>query len=211
MLAPRVCLVIGSLSLAASLWPTAACSSTDSAKKTDAQNASAAEASVGATRLADDGFDPSCCTKREFDLNKDGKPDSYQFVKVIDNEPVIVRKESDVNFDGRIDLIRTLSDKGELLQERLDTDFDGRIDVVIFFEKGQIIRKEYDTNFDNKVDEWVYFDKGVMTRKEADLNYDGKVDYWEYFEGGKLDRVGVDRDYDGNVDEWTQAGPENGG
>src|SRR6185437_9819006 len=119
-----------------------ACSSTDSAKKPDG-NASAADAG-GPTRLADDGFDPSCCTKREFDLNKDGKPDAYQFVKVVDGEPVIIRKENDVNFDGKIDLVRIMNEKGELSEERLDNDFDGKIDLVVFFEKGIIVRKEYD-------------------------------------------------------------------
>src|ERR1044071_5464321 len=84
-----------------------ACSTDEGAKNGDTHiTNNAGEASVGATRLADDGFDPGCCNKREFDLNRDGKPDSYQFVKVIDNEPVVVRKENDVNFDGRIDLIR---------------------------------------------------------------------------------------------------------
>jgi hypothetical protein len=188
-----------------------ACSTDEGAKKTADGNTVTSEGSVGATRLADDGFDAGCCSKREFDLNRDGKPDSYQFVKVIDNEQVVVRKETDVNFDGRIDLVRNLSDKGDLLSERLDMDFDGKIDVVVFFEKGIIVRKEYDTNFDSKVDEWLFFDKGNLSRKEADLNYDGRVDYWEYFEGGKLDRVGVDRDYDGNVDEWTQAQADQAG
>jgi hypothetical protein len=156
----------------------------------------------GAVRITDDNFDPSCCTVREFDLNRDGKPDAYQFVKVVQGEQVVVRKENDVNFDGRIDIIRILSDRGELVEERFDGDFDGRIDVVVFFEKGAIVRKERDTNFDQKTDVWVYFEGGNIAREEADLNYDGRVDYWEYFEGGRLDRVGIDRDNDGTVDEW---------
>lgn len=167
------------------------------------------DGSAGPVRIADDAFDAGCCNKREFDLNRDGKPDAYQFVKVIDDTPVVVRKENDVNFDGRIDLVRSLTDKGELDQERLDNDFDGKIDLVVFFEKGVIVRKEYDTNFDQKSDLWRFFDKGNIVREEADLNYDGAVDYWEYFEGGQLDRVGIDRDADGNVDEWmTQQSAE---
>jgi hypothetical protein len=186
------------------------CASDEAAKKGNTGATSSGDQSVGAVRLPDDKFDVSCCNKREFDLNRDGKPDSYQFVKVIDNDPVVVRKENDVNFDGRIDLVRNLSDKGELVEERLDNDFDGRIDLVVSFEKGAIVKKEYDTNFDDKTDLWRYFDKGVINREEADLNYDGRVDYWEYFEAGKLDRVGIDRDADGNVDEWIQSTEQSG-
>ncbi len=162
----------------------------------------------GPDRLADDTFDPACCSQREFDLNRDNKPDAYTFAKKGDAGTLVVRRENDINFDGKIDLIRTLNDQGELVQERLDADFDGRVDLVIILEKGKIVRKEYDTNFDAKADMWRYFDKDAVARKEADLNYDGRVDYWEYFEGGKLDRVGIDRDADGNVDEWIQSTSE---
>lgn len=190
----------------ASLGGVVACASDEGATKGDGGGGLfGGDTRAGAARIAEDTFDAGCCQKRELDLNRDGKPDAYQFTKVIDEQPVVVRKEVDVNFDGKIDLIRDLSDKGELVDERLDNDFDGRIDLVVFFEKGVIVRKEYDTNFDAKVDLWRFFDKGAMLREEADLNYDGKVDYWEYFEGGKLDRVGIDRDADGNVDEWLNS------
>lgn len=180
-----------------------ACASDDAAQKPAAPTV---EELAGAARFEGDGFEASCCTRRDLDLNRDGRPDAYQFTKVADGEAVVVRKEVDVNFDGRIDLVRNLNDKGQLLEERLDTDFDNKIDLIVHFEREQIVRKENDTNFDGKVDVWRFFDKGSITREEADLNYDGRVDYWEYFEGGKLDRVGIDRDYDGNVDEWMRQG-----
>jgi hypothetical protein len=191
-------------SILSSMWAIA-CASGDAAKKPDTPAGAVTPSGPGAGRIAEDSFDASCCNKRDLDLNKDGKADAYQFTKVIDDQAVIVRKEVDVNFDGKIDLIRDLSDKGTLVNERLDTDFDGRVDLVVFFEREQIVRKEYDTNFDAKVDMWRFFDKQVIVREEADLNYDGRVDYWEYFEGGKLDRVGIDRDHDGNVDEWLRS------
>jgi hypothetical protein len=161
-----------------SLVALAACASDDAVQKPSAT--SSADVNEGAQRLAGDGFDASCCTRRDLDLNRDGRPDAYQFTRVTDGEGVVVRKEVDVNFDGKVDLVRNLDDKGKLLEERLDTDFDGKPDV------------------------WRYFDKGSIAREEADLNYDSRVDYWEYFEGGKLDRIGIDRDYDGNVDEWIR-------
>jgi hypothetical protein len=160
---------------------------------------------TGPERIADAKFDANGFQRRDLDLNKDRKPDAYQFSKVVEGNVVVVRKEVDVNFDGKIDLIRAFADNGDLVDEHIDTDFDGKIDVVVVFERGVIVRKEYDTNFDQNVDMWRFFDKGVIARKEADLNYDGRIDYWEYWEGGKLDRVGIDRDGDGNVDEWERA------
>ncbi len=159
----------------------------------------------GAERIPADDFDYGAHEQRPLDLNKDGAPDAYQYSQFVDDQPVIFRKEVDVNFDGKIDLMRTFNKKGDLVSERLDHDFDGRVDVVNFFEQGVIVKKEYDTNFDSNVDLWRYFDKGTISRKEADLNHDGKTDYWEYYEQGKLDRVGIDRDGDGEVDEWETA------
>ena len=184
----------------------AACASDDSSAKDKATaHAAALKGQPGPERIADPKFDATGYTRRDLDLNKDKKPDAYQFSKVVDGNPVVVRKEVDVNFDGKIDLIRDFAETGDLTDERIDTDFDGKVDVIVLFEHGVIVRKEYDTNFDQNVDMWRFFEKGVMSRKEADLNYDGKVDYWEYWEGGKLDRIGIDRDGDGQVDEWERA------
>jgi len=185
------------------------CASDDGAKNGGGQTETTAGAAQesGAKRLPDDTFDPSCCEKRGLDLDKDGVADAYQFLQKVEDQVIVRRKEVDVNFDGRIDLIRIFDDAGELLSERLDTDFDGKIDVVNFFEEGAIVRKEYDTNFDGNTDVVRFYDKGVITRKEADLDHNGKVDYWEYYEGGKIDRVGVDRTGDGEVDEWETVSP----
>lgn len=175
-------------------------------KRPDGPSTSASSsAPQAAQRIPVDDFDYGAHEERPLDLNKDGAPDAYQYSRMVGDVSVVIRKEVDVNFDGRIDLIRTFNEKGELVSERLDHDFDGRIDVVNYFENGVIVRKEYDTNFDSIVDVWRHFDKGVISRKEADLNHDGKVDYWEYYEEGKLDRIGIDRDGDGEVDEWETA------
>ena len=136
----------------------AACAGPDAAVKNG-------EAGIGggATRLADDSFDPSGLTRGSLDLNKDGRPDAYQFTLP---DPSgggrVVRKEVDVNFDGKIDLIRTMDDKGELVEERIDGDFDGKVDVVIAFQKGVIVKKTYDTNFDGMADLWRFFEKGAI-------------------------------------------------
>jgi hypothetical protein len=189
--------LLGALfTLAASMLGTG-CATTN----TTAEPVAAAVAS-GAERLPDDTFKPDGLERRDLDLNKDGRPDAYQFAVVEGDNTRVVRKEADVNFDGKIDVVRNLDNKGELVEERIDTDFDGKIDIVIAFQQGLIVKKTYDTNFDNKIDLWRTFEKGVIVKEEADLNYDGAVDFWEYYEGGVLDRIGIDRNGDGNVDEW---------
>ena len=156
-----------------------------------------------AERLIDtDNFDPAEFKKRDSDLNSDKVVDVTEYFFIKDEEEVLVRKEVDINFDKKFDVVRSFNKKRELLMERMDTDFDGRVDVISFFESAQLVRKEYDTNFDNKVDLWRFFEDNNIVKKEADLNYDGDIDYWEYFENGKLDRVGIDRDSDGEVDDW---------
>ncbi len=156
----------------------------------------------GAKRIPADTFDEGCCERRNLDLNGDGEPDAYQFYVTKEKEIVVMRKEVDINFDGKIDLVRNFDERGNVVNERLDTDFDGKIDVVNFFEKGKIVRKEYDTNFDAAVDVFAFYEQGQITRQEKDLNHDGKIDFWEYYENGVLDRSGIDRDGDGEVDEW---------
>ncbi|MCP4501546.1 MAG: hypothetical protein GY822_16430 [Deltaproteobacteria bacterium] len=188
------------------------CASDEGAKKenTVTENSTDGEKKPqGATRIADDAFDPAAFEKRDLDLNGDGKADAYQFLtKGKPEDVLVVRKEIDVNFDGNIDIIRTMDEKGNLIQERFDHDFDGRIDVVNIFERGSLVRKEYDTNYDGTVDMWRFFDNAVIARKEADMNFDGKVDLWEYYEKGQIDRVGIDRNADGVVDDWQTAAGE---
>lgn len=165
----------------------------------------------GPVRMADESFDESAYASRTLDLNGDGIGDAWQFSSVVEGKRVVIRKEVDLDSDGRVDLIRKFSERGDVTEERLDLDFDGRVDVVNFFEKGKITRKEYDTNYDSKVDVWTFYEGGVLDRKEADLDHDGRLDYWEYYERGKVDRVGVDRDGDGQVDDWEVSAREAGG
>ena len=181
------------------------CATVDGETRGESDSQSKPPPPKGADRLPDDNFDPTGLDRRDIDLNRDTLPDAYQFAQVKDGELIVVRKEVDVNFDGKIDLVRMFDENGELITERLDTDFDGRVDVVNVFESGNLARKEYDTNFDSVTDLWRYFEGGVIARKEADLDHNGQVDYWEYYEKGQIDRVGVDLDGDGSVDQWTTA------
>jgi hypothetical protein len=195
-----------------------ACATTGSGSKDESANADTSnntkkpkkrgETLEAATLLiTQDDFDASKYQKRDNDLNKDNVVDVTEYFTVKDDVEVLARKEVDVNFDKKFDVIRTFNPKRQLIMERMDTDFDGVVDVVSIFEAAQLVRKEYDTNFDKLTDLWRFFEDGNIVKKEADLDYDGDVDYWEYFEAGKIDRVGIDRDSDGEVDDWELALP----
>ena len=145
----------------------------------------------------------------EFDLNGDKKPDVWTYtVKAKTPEGKdydrLVRKELDINWDGKVDIARSYDAKEQIESERLDLDFDGKVDQVNYYEKGVIVRKESDLNSSGKFSLWRFYEKGKLVRKERDTNGDGKVDYWEYWEGDQVDRVGEDLDGDGNVDKWTK-------
>ncbi len=145
----------------------------------------------------------------EFDLNGDKKPDVWTYTvpaKGPDGKEYekLVRKELDINWDGKVDISRTYDDHEQIEREALDLDFDGKVDQVNYYEKGVIVRKERDLSSSGKPSLWLFYEKGKLVRKERDTNGDGKVDYWEYWEGDQVDRIGEDLDGDGNVDKWTK-------
>ena len=144
------------------------------------------------------------------DLNNDGVVDVRNVYATVTKHgiehEVLVCKETDLNFDGKKDIIRYFSDEGRPLRQEVDLDFDGGIDVITYFEDGKIVRSEYDTNFDGKVDMWNYYQDGKILRSERDRNGDGKLDEWEHFDKeGNLLRIGYDTDGDGKVDHWERA------
>lgn len=145
----------------------------------------------------------------EFDLNGDKKPDVWTYTVMVagpDGKEVerVVRKELDLNWDGKVDISRQYDEREQISREALDLDFDGKVDQVIYYEKGIVVRKERDLSSQGKPSLWLFYEKGQLARKERDTNGDGKVDYWEFWENGQVDRVGEDLDGDGNVDKWTK-------
>ncbi len=145
----------------------------------------------------------------EYDLNHDKNPDVWSYtVAAKDAEgrdiDKLVRKELDINWDGKVDIARYYDDREAVQREALDLDFDGKVDQTNFYEKGQIVRKERDLDYNGRADLWIFFEKGKVVRKERDVNGDSKIDYWEYWENDQVDRIGEDLDGDGNVDRWTK-------
>ncbi len=145
-----------------------------------------------------------------FDINYDKKPDVWSYaieVPGADGLPTrrVTRKEFDLNYDGRVDLVRVYDAKGQLAQTIFDLDLDGTPNVVTFFEQGLVSRKERDLDGDGKPDQFLYYEQGKKARSERDSNGDGKIDRWEYFENEQLARIGEDSDGDGKVDRWVQV------
>ncbi len=145
----------------------------------------------------------------ERDTNADNQADVWVYSveeRGADGEPRprMVRKELDINWDGRVDLTTYYDARGEREREAMDLDFDGKVDSVYFYEKGVNVRRERDLNGDGRPDVWTYYEKGKLARKERDSNDDGRVDYWEYWEKDQVDRIGEDLNGDGNVDKWSR-------
>ncbi len=185
---------------------TAACSTTKDAKSGDGSSTSGDSEKLSENiRQKQSGNEKVT----EFDLNGDKKPDVWTYTapgKSADGKDIekLVRKELDINWDGRVDIARNYDEREQVEREALDLDFDGKVDQVNYYEKSIIVRKERDLSSAGRPSLWLFYEKGKLVRKERDTNGDGKVDYWEYWEGDQVDRVGEDLDGDGNVDKWTK-------
>lgn len=118
---------------------------------------------------------------------------------------LLVRKELDMNRDGRFDVI-SLFDEGELTREEMDSDYDGAFDWTDHYQNGVRVMSEYDTDGDGAPNVFKYYVRDeagavVLDRKERDEDGDGKIDVWERFKNGEVIRTGRDTDGDGRMDE----------
>jgi len=140
------------------------------------------------------------------DSNKDGIPELKKYFILDDkNNKILIRKELDLNMDGKIDYVyhynRINPDKIEKIE--VDHDFDGKFDEVRYYSPidGSLIRKEYDTNFSGRADVIKRYHDGKLIRKEVDRNHDGRPDYWEYYQDNRLARTEIDSNFDGRPDK----------
>jgi hypothetical protein len=158
------------------------------------------------------------------DINADDKPDVFKFYRLIDPnaknlkeaKKVLVRKELDVNFDQRFDIVQYYTGKPNkeiLVREELDLDFDGRIDSTRHYKDGHLRLVELDLGFDGKTDTWRYYqltknDQGKtvnrLIEKRRDENGNGSIDVWEYFTKGELTKIGYDTTGDGSPDRFKK-------
>jgi hypothetical protein len=110
-------------------------------------------------------------------------------------------RETDANFDGRVDITRFFDEQGRVRRVEDDYDFDGKVDVVALYREGEVTEDVLDTNFDGRTDTWRNYRGGRVATSMRDSNSDGVVDLWEDFdERGTLVRTRSDADGDGQPD-----------
>ncbi len=138
----------------------------------------------------------------EVDLDGDASPDIYNYFRSLEDEGrLLLRKEMDLNQDGRIDVWSFFTETGDLDREEMDADFDGSIDWIDHYQGGKRVMSEIDTENNGTFDLFKYYESGRIRRKERDTTGDGQVDHWEYFnDGGEVVKVGWDIDGDGQMD-----------
>ncbi len=148
---------------------------------------------------------------RKFDIDGDAKPDVTKTFKEFPDpdDPSVtqsrmIKKEVDVNSDGKINMRRTYNELGALMLEEVDTDLDGRMDVTNHIDNGNLVRKDLLEQESGTVLTSRFYYDGALQRVEQDTNSDAKVDYWEFYEQGVLDRIGRDLDGDGRADTWQR-------
>ncbi len=163
-------------------------------------------------------FDRSRCDDKgkqvvSLDANGDGKPDVIKLFQSVtqDGHTVqeLVCKQTDLDFDGKIDLVQYYGPDGQLFMDEYSMDYSGKFNGRTFYQDGKKVRAEKDMNFDGKPDYFEFYEGGKLVRVERDRTGNGKIDEWQYYENGRLDRVGYDTTGSGRVDKW-ERNPEGG-
>jgi hypothetical protein len=158
-------------------------------------------------------FDRSRCDDKgkqvvSLDANGDGKPDVIKLFQpgTQDGHTIqqLVCKQTDLDFDGKIDLVQYYGPGGELFMDEYSMDYSGKFNGRTFYQEGKKVRAEKDMNFDGKPDYFEFYEGGKLVRVERDRSGNGKIDEWQYYEGGHLDRIGYDTTGSGRVDKWER-------
>jgi hypothetical protein len=88
----------------------------------------------------------------------------------------LVRRERDIDGDGRPDVIVYYGDDGRPVRGEESSRLDGRFDTVSHYRNGRMTRRESDTDGDGRPDLWTeYDDQERPTRTEALLPSDRKL------------------------------------
>jgi hypothetical protein len=158
-------------------------------------------------------FDRSRCDDKgkqvvSLDANGDGKPDVIKLFQSAaqDGHAVqqLVCKQTDLDFDGKIDLVQYYGPAGDLFMDEYSMDYSGKFNGRTFYQDGKKVRAEKDMNFDGRPDYFEFYEGGKLVRVERDRSGNGKIDEWQYYENGHLDRVGYDTTGSGRVDKWER-------
>ena len=188
-------------------------------KPSSARTSAAAKEMKEHYRLTSKGdeirFDGNVYEIKQYDVNKDKKPDILNVFKKVPNEKggndlLISVKMMDLNHDSKIDVWRYFNEEtGAVVKEELDLDFDNKVDRIDYFIGGSVVRSEFDFQFDEKADIIKNYDEiGQLIAIEFDQNGDGMVDYWEYYKNGVIEKIEKDTDKDGKPDVSKMPGDD---
>ncbi len=130
------------------------------------------------------------------DRNGDGKPDLW--VYSANGRPVTQALDDD--FDGRVDRIRHLDEKGRLVSSDDDLNGDGIMETTSLYEDGLLARRRTDSDGDGQADTWSFYKGDELLRTEIDKNGDGFRDEITIYEHGAIAREEIDRNGDGRPD-----------
>jgi antitoxin component YwqK of YwqJK toxin-antitoxin module len=130
------------------------------------------------------------------DRNGDGKPDMW--VYSMNGRPVTEALDDD--FDGRVDRIRHLDEKGRLVSSDDDLNGDGIMETTSIYENGLLVRRRTDSDGDGQADTWSFYKGDELLRTEIDKNGDGFRDEITIYEHGQIARVEIDKNGDGRPD-----------
>ncbi len=144
------------------------------------------------------------------DINIDKKDDVWvYFVETTDpanrNQTTkkLVKKEADLNFDGKKDVVRLYDTKEQLSEETADLDFDGKKDIHIVWKNGVVQVKDFYHSHKELVFIRKIYVEGKLGELRRDEDMDGVFDYCELWqEGLRVRQVGRDLTGDGECDTW---------
>jgi hypothetical protein len=179
-----------------------ACSGTQTVKKDTMMPDPIAPTAGGGASIVEKG-----------DVSGDGKPDVWGYYKEVPDPAnpkvtakILVKKEADLNFDGRKDILREFDDEGVLRREEVDLDFDGNLDEMVVYDKGILREKHIFRSGSSRPFIWKFFEEGKMNRMDRDDNGDGRADYCElWYAGERISKRGWDKDGNGECDYWENA------
>lgn len=136
----------------------------------------------------------------EYDLNKDGKADTWHLFK----GSTVSCKQYDFDRDGRKDWVVAFVG-ANVAYQRADFDF-GKFDMLAVYENGHVTEVERDTDFDGNFDvKEIYDAGGQVTSVRRDTNADTKPDIWEEYRDNVLVSISIDENFDGKVDKKDES------
>lgn len=144
----------------------------------------------------------------------------YQVIKTNNDETkkILSRREIDLNFDGKVNYYKFYSQKGNIKKEYIDLDLNGVIDTIRYYEKNLIIKEENfkknplnkDLTINEKIKPYkrYLYKNQKLNRILIDRTNNGVLDSYLFFRKNKLMQIGFDNDDDGKIDTRVRLKPK---